>query len=305
MDCMLTNGQTKFLPQITGEDTPTVKIGKSVYRWLSPLSEVLEHPGANSLWNNARGPGFCHLQIPGSDILMITYPCRNRELLNCAVFHTTLEDEKEKLDWDSNTTHARVLDALAGAHDAILNIPKTAAQLKVYTVTQRPPSKQIYNGKVLAIGDTIHHMLPSHAQGGCAALEDAGALEILFASSTFTTLPPSAAELATRLSLYSQLRLPRAATTQIMSSARPGMTMEGLAGKRAEVRKFYKGDVVDYPLGCTTLSEPVQDFWYGYDVFEQAARAMRYKDSGVVPEGVLKWFGDVKTVERAEFAGIC
>jgi salicylate hydroxylase len=300
---MPNNGQTKFLPKITGEDTPTVKIGKSVYRWLAPFSQVLEHPDAKNLWDKARGPGFCTFYIPGRDIMMVTYPCRNSELLNCAVFHTTQEDEKEKLDWDSNTTHARVLDALAGSHEAILNIPKTAAQMKVYTVTQRPPSQQIYNGKVLAIGDTIHHMLPTHAQGGCSALEDAGALEVLFATSTFTSLPPSSAELATRLSLYSQLRLPRSATTQILSSANPRMTMEGLAGKREEVRKFYKGDVVDYPLGCTSWSHPIREFWYGYDVLEQAERALEYKDSGVVPEGALKWFGDVKRVEKGEFAG--
>jgi salicylate hydroxylase len=55
---------------------------------------------------------------------MVTYPCRNGELLNCAVFHDTREDEREKLDWDCNTSHERVLEVMGGSCDAVLNIPK-------------------------------------------------------------------------------------------------------------------------------------------------------------------------------------
>ncbi|KAF2791192.1 FAD/NAD(P)-binding domain-containing protein [Melanomma pulvis-pyrius CBS 109.77] len=293
---------THFLPQVTGEDTPTVKIGKSVYRWLAPFSKVLEHPDAKRLWGEAKGPGFCTFYLPNG-CMMVTYPCRNGDLLNCAVFHDTRADESHKLDWDSNTTHEKVLETMQGCHDAVRSIPLTAEHMKVYTVTQRRPSPRIHAGKVLAIGDTIHHMLPTHAQGGCSALEDAGALEVLFASSSFAALAPLPSELSARLRLYTRLRLPRSATTQILSSTNPRMTMEGLATKKDEIRKFYAGDLVDFPLGCISWSRPVREFWYGYDVFGQAERAMRYKADGVVPEGVLTWFGDVSPGEKMEFAG--
>jgi salicylate hydroxylase len=84
------------------------------------------------------------------------------------------------------------------------------------------------------------------------------------------------------------------------------MTMEGLAGKQAEIRKFYKGPIVDYPLGCTSWSDQVREFWYRYDIFEQAERAMGFLKEGdvVVPDGGLQWFGDVKVVERGAFAGL-
>lgn len=192
---------------------------------------------------------------------------------------------------------------MEGCHDAVRNIPRTAEAMKVYTVTQRRPSPRIHAGKALAIGDAIHHMLPTHAQGGCSALEDAGALEVLFAAPSFDTLPPLLSELSTRLLLYTHLRLPRSATTQILSSTNPRMTMEGLATKKDEIRKFYAGDLVDYPLGCISWSRPVREFWYGYDVFEQGEMAMKYKGDGKVPEGVLRWFGDVRVGEKMEFAG--
>jgi len=240
---------------------------------------------------------------PSNDLTKVTYPCRNQELLNCAVFHTTRADETNKLDWDSNTTHEKVLEAMEGCCDAVRHIPLTAEQVKVYTVTQRKPSPRIQKGRTLAIGDTTHHMLPTHAQGGCQALEDAGALEVLFQASTFDTLPPAKQELEKRLGLYQQLRMPRSATTQILSSTNPMLTMEALEGKTNEIRAFYKGELVDWPLGVRSWSPPIQKFFYGYDVFEQAEKVMVYKDEGKVKEGVLKWFGEVERGERMKFAG--
>ncbi|KAF2715540.1 FAD/NAD(P)-binding domain-containing protein [Pleomassaria siparia CBS 279.74] len=292
---------TNFLAQITGEDTPTVKIGKSVYRWLAPFDKVLTNPGCKCLWDSARGPGFCMFFLPGKEFLMVTYPCRDQELLNCALFHTTRANESDKLDWDCNTTHERVLEAMEGCSDAVKSIPLTAEQMKVYTVTQRPPPPRIFKGKGLAIGDTTHHMLPTHAQGGCQALEDAGALEVLFSSPTFTSFPPTPAELESRLSLYQHLRMPRSATTQILSSTNPNMTMEGLDVKKEEIRRFYKGEVLDYPMGVRGWSDPVRKFWYGYDVFAQAERAMKTGAGG--GGGEVEWFGKLPESVLMEFAG--
>ncbi|KAF2465697.1 FAD/NAD(P)-binding domain-containing protein [Lindgomyces ingoldianus] len=295
-----------FLLDITGENTPSVKIGKSVYRWLAPFDKVKEHPVAKQLWEN-QPAGFCSF-FNDNGIFMVTYPCRNSELLNCAVFHDTRPDERDKDDWNANTTHEKVLEALEGFSDAVRNIPLTTPHMKAYTVTQRPPSTRIHKGKVLAIGDTVHHMLPTHAQGGVAALEDAAALEVLFDSSRFApTSPPSPSTLEARLKLYTTLRLPRSATMQILSSTNPRFTMANLATKNEEIRKFYQGDLIDWPLGCTSWSEPIREFIYGYDVFSEAEKAMEFRerDDGKVPDGVLKWFGEVdEKWTRSEYAGL-
>ncbi|KAF2187364.1 FAD/NAD(P)-binding domain-containing protein [Zopfia rhizophila CBS 207.26] len=278
-----------FLADITGEDTPNSMIGKSVYRWLTPFDKLMSNHLTRPLWKDER-PGFFSF-FDDKGIFMVTYPCRNLELLNCAVFHDTRPQDKYKLDWNSAATHADVLDVMQGWNEALRSIPIMAEQVKVYTVTQRAPSQRIYKGRVLAIGDSVHHMLPTHAQGGVSALEDAGALEVLFDSKRFTLTPEN---LENRLKLYQTLRLPRSATTQVLSSTNPRMTMQGLERKTEEIRKFYKGELVDWPLGCASWSPPIREFFYGYDVFEQAERAMEYAETGEVPEGVLKWFGDVR-----------
>ncbi|ORY05158.1 hypothetical protein BCR34DRAFT_48489 [Clohesyomyces aquaticus] len=293
----------EFLEAITGSHTPNIKIGKSVYRWLAPMSSVKSHPIAGKLWEN-QAPGFVSF-FNDSGIMMVTYPCRNSTLLNCAVFHNTRPEERNKEDWNATTSHARVLEAMDGFSDAVRALPQMVpeGEIKVYTVTQRAPSTQVYNGRVLAIGDTVHYMLPTHAQGGVSALEDAAALEVLFGSSEFRS-SPAPEVLEKTLQLYSQLRLPRSATTQILSSTNPRMTMEGLASKTEEIRKFYGGELVDWPMGCTSWSEPIREFFYGYDVFEQAEKVMQYRESGLIPEGVLKWFGDVaKSETKSEYAG--
>ncbi|KAF2448372.1 FAD/NAD(P)-binding domain-containing protein [Karstenula rhodostoma CBS 690.94] len=278
-----------FLETISGEENPTKKIGKSVYRWLAPMEKVLEHPDAKKLWEG-EGAGFCTFFEPQAGITMVTYPCRDSTLLNCAVFHETRVEEINALDWNANTTHERVLQALENCHDVVKHIPRTAEQMKVYTVTQRPPSKRIWKGRMLCVGDTVHHMLPTHAQGGCAALEDAAALEVLFGASTIS---PGAADLAKRLELYTQLRLPRSATTQILSSTNPWLTMDQVAKKTEEIRKFYKGDLVDWPKGLEPWSSPIREFFYGYDVVGDAEEAMKYRYSGKLPES-WKWFGEVE-----------
>lgn len=280
-----------FLATIAGEDIPTKKIGKSVYRWLAPFDKVLEHADAAKLWGG-QGAGFCTFSNPTTGITMVTYPCRDATLLNCAVFHDTRPDELNKDDWNASSTHEKVLEVLEGCHDAVKHMPMTAEQIKVYTVTQRPPSTRIHRGRMLCIGDTVHHMLPTHAQGGCSALEDAAALEILLSPSTLPS-PLSASALSTRLDLYQNLRLPRSATTQILSSTNPWITMDQVAKKTEEIRKFYGGPLPDWPKGLGPMSAPLREFWYGYDVVREAASAMRFVDTGKLPEG-WRWFGGVE-----------
>ncbi|KAF2634806.1 FAD/NAD(P)-binding domain-containing protein [Massarina eburnea CBS 473.64] len=300
---------TPFLPKITQEDIPTVKIGKSVYRWLAPFDKVIEHPDAAKLWNN-EGPGFCNLF--NNTITIITYPCRSGTLLNCAMFHDTRSDERDKDGWHSSSSHENVLALLGGCHEAVSNIPMTTEDIKVYTVTQRPPSSRTARAKMLCIGDTTHHMLPTHAQGGCQALEDAGAIECLFATPsspsftsrsspcTFTYTPQN---LANRLNLFKHLRLPRSATAQILSSTNPRFTMANINMKTEEIRKFYTGELPDWPSGAGSFSGPIRDFFYGYDIFKEASRAVEWQDglkdkdvaSGderMLPEG-WKWFGEI------------
>ncbi|KAF2107134.1 hypothetical protein BDV96DRAFT_305823 [Lophiotrema nucula] len=286
---------TPFLPQIAQEDIPTVKVGKSVARCLAPFEKVLEHPDAKKIWGpNLEEPaGFVSLYNKG--IFVVTYPCRDQKLLNVAIFHDTRPDEQFKDGWQSDTTIEKVLETLDGCHDMVRHIPQTAEMIKVYTVTQRPPSTTIYRGRILCIGDTTHHMLPTHAQGGCSSLEDAAALEVLFSPNYSKPFSYSEANLEKRLHLFQHLRLPRSATTQILSSLNPQLTMEGLKSKNAEIRKFYKGELPNWPFGTGPWGPVLREFFYDYDVFKETEGALNGWDeeSGIVEEGSFRWFGDI------------
>ena len=57
-----------------------------------------------------------------------------------------------------------------------------------------------------------------------------------------------------------------------------------------KVREYYAG-----PVPASTAeswSEPIQDFFYGYDVFKEAEKALRWRGSeGQLPEDVVEHFG--------------
>ncbi|KAH7112134.1 hypothetical protein B0J11DRAFT_619731 [Dendryphion nanum] len=290
---MADGSHTKFLPQITNRSIPNVKIGKSVYRWLAPITEVVQHADAKKLFSDAGGSGFVIFE-DGKGMMVVTYPCRAGTLLNCAVFHVTREEERERDDWNCDTTRERVLESLQGRPAILQQLLTTSSIPKVYTVTQRAPSPNLYNGRAVCIGDTTHHMLPTHAQGASQAIEDAAALEILFSTSVFTH---SAANLQKRLQTFQELRLPRSATTQILSSTSPQLTMEGQKGKRAEVRSFYPeefGELVDWPAGVGMWSKALREWWYGYDVQLEARKAVRAEGEGKsLREGGVRWFGEL------------
>ncbi len=107
---------------------------------------------------------------------------------------------------------------------------RKADDVKVYTIMDHAPLSCVSRGKIVLIGDAAHPMAPStwpqnygaptyslrarsdihaaHAQGGALSIEDAGALEILFADIS------SRDEVSKRLQLFQELRVPRNATTR-------------------------------------------------------------------------------------------
>jgi salicylate hydroxylase len=90
-----------------------------------------------------------------------------------------------------------------------------------------------------------------------------------------------------RLQLFEQVRLPRCATTQIMSNA---MFYSHNFNKQDMVRRYYKGPLP--PPDAHSWSEPLRNFFYAYNVYEESEKAMQYKDATEgVPDGVLRYFG--------------
>ena len=112
------------------------------------------------------------------------------------------------------------------------------------------------------------------------ALEDAAALEALTANLTCDET------IEQRLQTFEDVRLPRSATTQIMSNA---MFYGNKMDKVDLIRKFYQGPLP--PMDQFSQAELQMDFFYAYDVYVECEKAMQHRDKhGRVPDGVLKYF---------------
>jgi salicylate hydroxylase len=89
-----------------------------------------------------------------------------------------------------------------------------------------------------------------------------------------------------RLQLFQDVRLPRCAATQLMSN---GMFYSHALDKQEMIHRHYQGPLP--PQNIQPWSEPIRDFFYAYDVFEESKKAIQYKDqAGGVPDGVLRYF---------------
>lgn len=179
----------------------------------------------------------------------------------------------------------------------------------MYTQMKRNPLDRLTKGKVVLIGDACHPMLlskarplsalsgffpnclcqappfshtksvspPAHAQGVASSVEDAAALEILLADlppSEATSSPPSET-LLKRLQIFQSLRLPRVSATQILTDPVPPGPGAGPAQdkKVEEIRKYYQGPLP--PKDAFPHSEPICQFFFGYDVRAEAEKALK------------------------------
>ena len=103
--------------------------------------------------------------------------------------------------------------------------------------------------------------VPAHGQGASSSIEDAAALGVLFEGATSD-------EITSRLELFQSMRHPRATATQAMSN----YMMMGGPKMIEEARKYYDGPLP--PPGSKTSSQPFCDFFFQYNVFEEAKQIL-------------------------------
>ena len=273
--------KSPFVRAITASDISSSKTGRSIFRTLIPISRIMSDPTSAALFANNQPSGFASSTISPSGVLFVSYPCRSDTLMNIAIFHTTRPHQAEADAWNSPATVEEALEAIDGFHPAWRAMLAKADEMKVYTIGHRPLIPRLVRGKAVLIGDAAHPMMPTHAQGGCLSIEDAAALGILMSDLG------QGGSVEGRLELFQAVRLPRCATTQLLSNAMfyyNGMDREAL------VREYYQGPLP--PPNSIPWCEELRDFFYGYDVFDEVQKALRYKDRPEgVPDGVLKYFG--------------
>ena len=255
----------RHIPAFTGgNDVPIVKTPLSIYRFLVPVKDIMDDPKTRPLFAG-KLTGFTtfyktEIGRPGN--LIQSYPCRGGELMYCGLVHLTKPDEKNIEGWDYPATLEDCLSSAAGFDPALIALLEKGTDIKVYNQMFRASIPSFVKGKAVLVGDSAHFMLPVHGQGASVSIEDAAALGVLLEGI-------SPAELEGRLALFQQVRHPRATATQALSNFMMPVPQKAIA----EASKYYKGDLP--PADSKTYSKEFCDFFFGYDVIEDAKKVLK------------------------------
>lgn len=258
--------RSRFISKFTGREESVKEMRWSAYRCLIPMSSIMSDPRTRLIFENQPAGYWTPFYLPKA-FYMVAYPCRDNSMLNIALRHETRPGDRDKEDWNSAATQEDVLEALQGYHPLMGEIIKKAPEIKVYKLVRREPLLRYSRGKAVIIGDAAHTVMPTHAQGAVLAVEEAGALELLFSGVA------DGVEVGPRLELYNELLARHIHVVQHLSDTIPG-TRDRYRRKAEELcgRELFSHESMNF-------TAPVQDFFYSYDVREEVRKGM--KDAGI------------------------
>ncbi|KAI1367741.1 FAD/NAD(P)-binding domain-containing protein [Xylaria arbuscula] len=297
---------SKLLADFLGHPAPVQSTGRSIYRWLVSMDEVMANPVLAAQYCD-KLPGFLGWIDAPNRILWVTYTCRGGSVLNNAVVHDTAvhdpsqdqgEDNEIDMLWHAPAATDTVLATLSNFHPAARGIVPMASEdgIVEHRLFHRPPLESFVRGKTAVIGDTAHVMMPTHAAGAAIAIESASVLEVLFKDleSQLGTSPDCDGKGLTsenrngigtqrsvnrdmertvrdRLRLFDKIRIPRCNLTMLVSNAGP----EGLRrpGLEQEIRRFYHGPLP--PNDALPWADEFRELLFHYDAIQEAERALR------------------------------
>ncbi|KAK0634112.1 hypothetical protein B0T14DRAFT_467396 [Immersiella caudata] len=255
-----------LIEDFTGKPSELKRIGRSIYRWLVSMDDVLADPDLAEQYN--RPPGFQSWTDPASEILWVSYTCRSGKVLNNAVVHPTQAGEGEEDLWHSEAPKDKVLAMLENFHPTPKKIVHLANEdgIKVHHLFKRPALTSFVRGRTIVVGDAAHVMMPTHAAGGAIAIETAASLEVLFKGISCK----DEVVLKKRLELFDKLRMPRCNLTMTASNAGPGWI--AVPGVEEEVRRFYAGPLP--PVGSVPWGSAFREFLFHHDEYRAAEEAL-------------------------------
>jgi salicylate hydroxylase len=255
---------SRLIPRITGSEAPVIRLPMSMYRFLQPISDIMDRPEAAQFYKDQQ-PGFStfYKATPGKPgHLLNTYPCRRGELLYCALLHPTKPKEKDLESWSNPAEYQDVIADAQGFHPSVKAICEGAADVKVYNQMYRNPIETFVKGRAVLVGDAAHLMLPTHGQGASSAIEDAMALEVLLSG-------VASERVVERLQLFNELRLPRVRAVQTFSNKMMGPPDKMIQ----EVKQYFSGPIP--AAGAKTFGPEFVDFFLSYDVKKAAEELLK------------------------------
>ncbi|KAI1122914.1 FAD/NAD(P)-binding domain-containing protein [Nemania abortiva] len=300
---------SSLLADFLGHPPATQPTGRSIYRWLVSMDEVMADPELAEQFRS-KPPGFLGWFDAEKRVHWVNYTCRGGSVLNNAVVHDSEEhplsssqsndnsgdqadydsiqsgrandgrdsEEEGNILWHAPAAKETVLETLSNFHPAVRRIVSMASEdgIRVHRLYKRPPLESFVRGRTAVIGDAAHVMMPTHAAGCSVAIESASVIEVLFRG--LKGYPNSSATgygrenvIAERLQLFDKLRIPRCNLTMLASNAGPDWLR--VPGVEQEIRRFYRGALP--PKDALPWSDEFRLVLFYYDGYEVAKQALK------------------------------
>jgi len=138
--------------------------------------------------------------------------CSNNQVVSCYCFYPAEYNDLKEDGWNISTTGENLVRTFPGLDSNLCKLFLHASDIKMWRLYIHEPYPYWTKGRVALLGDAAHPMLPDQSQGACMAMEDAGALGILF-STKYNNL-----SVAQRLQMYERVRKERASKVQSASA---------------------------------------------------------------------------------------
>jgi 2-polyprenyl-6-methoxyphenol hydroxylase-like FAD-dependent oxidoreductase len=193
---------------------------------------------------------------------VVTYPCRDRKVLNMVVLHATREDQPEEEGWRSDAPTQAVVEVMSDFQSDVQSLIKLAPEIKVYTLLQRTPLDRLAHGRGVLVGDSAALFQPKTSQGGTMAFESAMALEHIFAGA-------KPEDVEDRAKLYNEFMHPRILTPQLYSDWSPVMGRNEIW---QHLEKISSKPLP--PMDASEFSESVFEFLWNHDVVADVKQFM-------------------------------
>ncbi|OAA57734.1 Aromatic-ring hydroxylase-like protein [Cordyceps fumosorosea ARSEF 2679] len=151
----------------------------------------------------------------GTDKIVMS-PCAANAVVSCYCFYAAALNDLTPDGWDHSATGAKLAATFPSLDPRLRLLFENADDIKMWRLYDHQAYPHWTRGAATLLGDAAHPMMPDQSQGACMAVEDAGALGMLFAAEY--------ADVGVRekLALYERVRKPRA--TQLQDASRRART---------------------------------------------------------------------------------
>lgn len=219
---------SKMRQFVTGIAATAVQTGISAYRILMPslalagVPEVIKILDPSEAWTT---------MIMGYDRRVIMGPCRQGTLFSivCLVPDEFMNEKSTIDSWTSEGSLDKLLETFSSFPEWVKDIFRASSSLGLWQLRDLDPLETWINGRAILIGDAGHAMLPTQGQGASQSIEDAEALQVMFAD--LKEGVPSKKCIMGRLAKTMACRLERVSLIQKFSrmQARPATSADGKA----------------------------------------------------------------------------